>query len=824
MKSSLTGKLLTVLVLAGLLLGNASCLCSMLLDEILKTPVPTAQPGGDTGPILNTPPPGVEPPKPPARPAGLSREFRTGAVTTGPAVKLGTVSIPAQGGETTLNSPGHPLDGLTLTVPPNAYPKTLDFTFTSAPVTANTFKNINWVTPLISIQNGGEYADGYMKVKIPFKTPPGKFVMGYIYDRGTGRLEGLPLADSSPDGVTIATRHFTDFGLSMIDEAVLDTDIYSGFWPGFDDWEFTNYGSIVAPGGHCAGQSLSAMWYYVTQPDGPNTTLYKHYDNNGQQPPTPKVWEDNSLGFRFASTIQKDIPWDSVLNAMWTDFRGKDDETTLRLFAYTMLTTNEPQMITMGSATGGHAMICYRVNKGTLYVADPNYPGNQDRIIEFTNGAFKPYESGANATEIAKGNSTSYTKIGYRAKSQAVEWKKIDARWQEFRKGTIGSNYFPKYQFTYFDQYGKELPLTDGIKVSSPKLKFNLKVDNFSPAVTFYRDNQFESLPRYEVTLNPGENNLGFAVWADSKNGSQDPYKYVDFIRFRVSLAASLSVTPPNLQGEPGKEYTFTAKPDTAPPAGATYAWTVNGQAAQSGPSASFTLRKADPGTYEIRVKLLDAKGADLAAGGATATLARAQTTPATGALAKLQQYKKFSAYISPVNAFWDVTDNKGTTTKDMYGYGARGGSSFRVPAYGNKAGDEEFDLTWSGPAFTGKVNYTNLVGDTYVADLNGNISADGVTITTLTFTATYSNRAGTLVDKATLVMVNLPVWQESDTKFEYSPAGLTQGAACKSHISRAERSIVEVRPGPVNVTGTLKSLVWEGQVGSSIETHFFNR
>jgi hypothetical protein len=235
-------------------------------------------------------------------------------------------------------------------------------------------------------------------------------------------------------------------------------------------------------------------------------------------------------------------------------------------------------------------------------------------------------------------------------------------------------------------------------------------------------------------------------------------------------------------------------------------------------------INKHDPGTYEIQVKMLDAKGAELASGGATATLSRSQPSPATGALAKLQQYKKFDAYISPMNALWEVTDNKGTTTKDAFGYGARGGSSFRVPAYGNKVGEEDFDITWSGPVFTGKVNYKNLVGDTYVADLNGTISADGTTITTVTFTATYSNRAGTLVDKATLVMVNLPVWQKGDPKFEYSPVGLTQDAACKSHISRAERSIVEVRPGPVTVTGTLKSLVWDGQTGGSIETSFFNR
>jgi hypothetical protein len=820
-------RLLSITLVLSILLGNAGCLCSLIFDEVLKSPVPTSQPvPGVSGRVVNTPPAGVDPPRLSTPPANLSRAPLTGSVTTGQPVKLATASVPVQGGETTVKSAGHPLDGLTLTVPPNAYSKPLEFSISASPVTANTFKNINWVTPLISIQNGGEYANGLMQVRIPFKTPPGKFAMGFIYDRQTGRLEGLPTVESTADSITIATRHFTDFGLSMIDDLVLQADIYSGFWPGFDDWEFTNYGSIIAPGGHCAGQSMTAMWYYITQPDGPGVTLYKRYDNNGKQPATPKVWEDNSFGYRFASMAHDAINWDDILVKFWSYMRGKDDGITWRLCAYSMLVNNEPQQIGMVSTAknSGHAMICYRVNNGSLYVADPNYPGNSERLIEFANGKYKPYESGLNAREIAAGNSVSYDQIGYRAKTQMLGFDKIEAFWKEFKAGTVGNTRFPKYQFTYFDDNGKEQPLTDGLKLSNPQLKFNLKVDNYDGAITFFRDNVFESLSTYALTLVPGENNLGFAVWADSKDGSKNPYRYVDYVRFKVSLAATLSVTPPNLQGEPGKEYTFTAKPNAAPPAGATFIWTVNGQAAQSGASATYVLKKADPGTYEIRVKMVDAKGAELASGGSTATLARPQTTAAAGALAKLQQYKKFSAYISPMNAMWEVTDNKGTATKDAFGYGARGGSSFRVPAYGNKAGDEEFDITWNGPAFTGRVNYTNLVGDTYVANLNGSVSADGVTITTVTFTATYSNRAGTLVDKATLVMVNLPVWQKSDTRFEYSPVGLTQDAACKNHISRAERSIVEMRPGPVTVSATLKSLVWEGQVGGSIETHFFNR
>ncbi|MBK7303284.1 MAG: hypothetical protein IPI90_08535 [Saprospiraceae bacterium] len=36
----------------------------------------------------------------------------------------------------------------------------------------------------------------------------------------------------------------------------------SGFRPGIDDWEYPNQGSYIDLEGHCAGQSLTAMWYY----------------------------------------------------------------------------------------------------------------------------------------------------------------------------------------------------------------------------------------------------------------------------------------------------------------------------------------------------------------------------------------------------------------------------------------------------------------------------------------------------------------------------------------------------------------------------------
>ncbi|GAB1371795.1 hypothetical protein MASR1M45_18570 [Candidatus Kapaibacterium sp.] len=98
----------------------------------------------------------------------------------------------------------------------------------------------------------------------------------------------MPLDSYDQTSVTVLTRHFSTSKLtagSIIskDAPVLQSDeaytkmlvssmreslikqtpvISSGFRLGVDDWEFVNRGSYISPGGHCAGQTMGALWYY----------------------------------------------------------------------------------------------------------------------------------------------------------------------------------------------------------------------------------------------------------------------------------------------------------------------------------------------------------------------------------------------------------------------------------------------------------------------------------------------------------------------------------------------------------------------------------
>ena len=477
---------------------------------------------------------------------------RKGDINTDTKILEVTQSVDTSGGMVVVSKPGDPLDGLVIDVPSAAYSGNTTFSVSSAPITSQTFgSDITPISPMIYVDDGGTYSNDMMYIRVPVQVPADDFAMGFIYDVATKQLEGMPLISTDADSVTVGTRHFSNFFISMISKSLLDTDIDSHFRPGIDDWQFTNWGSYIAPGGHCEGQSLSALWYYCTQPDGKDLCLYGRYDNNGNQPATPDFWYDDSLGYRFCSVVQQDIDSSDFANGFWENLSGKSwvkvnnqwkevdvpgigDEATWDLFAYSMEATKEPQLICIESNTGvGHAMICYRIYQGNLYIADPNYYGNTERRIEYKDGKFTPYNSGANRADIDAGNGMAFETIQYYAKSTVMPWDQIAQEWAELKDGTIGDNVFPSYHIVTKDSEGHLQPLTDGYISDSKSIYLSFTAPNSSNmAFWVYRDgNVLEPASPKTFVLQPGTNKLGF--YMQKKVG--DVYKYVDFQYINVT-------------------------------------------------------------------------------------------------------------------------------------------------------------------------------------------------------------------------------------------------------------------------------------------------
>ena len=503
---------------------------------------------------------------------------RTGEITTGSKLEAINQSIGSQGGIITVAKAGDALDGLIVDVPAGAFLADSQFKISYAPITGQTFgSDINPISPMITIDNGGKSSDELIYLRVPVKVSAGYFAMGFIYDAQTRQLEGLPLIAADETSVTIGTKHFCDLFISMIDKALLKTDIDSGFRPGADDWQFTNYGSYIKPGGHCEGQSLTAMWYYSARPDGKNAGLYGRYDNNGNQPATPSLWEDDSLGYRFCSVAQAEMS--NKVNKAWANLGGKGwvladnkwklvdlpagfgDEVTWNLFAYSIQATAEPQLVVIWSNSGsGHAMICYRINQGNLYIADPNYPGNSERLIEYSGGKFQTYNSGANKAAIEQGKGEAYDSILYYAKSTVLTWDNLAQEWDEVKDKSIGNDNFPGYEIRYQDEKAEWIPLADGTKTNFDAISIAAFASGQQQLGLYvYRDGALvQADAKLNYDLKPGTNKLGIEILGEVNGG----YKYIDFKYLKVIYEAAETTTAAAVKGSHPVITSFTGPTD----------------------------------------------------------------------------------------------------------------------------------------------------------------------------------------------------------------------------------------------------------------------
>jgi hypothetical protein len=478
-----------------------------------------------------------------------------GTISTGTPVMAAQGSIPASGGTITVTKTGSPIDGLKFTAPPGAYPSGQQVTISSAPVTGTTFgNNFNPITPLISIEAGKEYADTPVFVTIPVQIPDDQFAMAFYYDDISKRLEGVPTSRQDSGSITIATRHFSNIIVSAISANSLDgiKTVDSGFRPGVDDWEFVNEGSYIAPDGHCAGQSVSMMWYYTEQRQKMNAPhLFNRYDNNGRES-TPKFERDDTLGYRFASVIQtitdQQKYWDNP-GSLISNVSGL---TTFREFKYSMFMTGEPQYMGIFSPSGSHAIVCYKVTDTTLWIADPNYPG-KERTITLARNALNPYSSGANSRDIKAKGVTIYSEIDYIAKSAMFSWPMLTKEYAKVSDGTIGDGTFPAYEIVIKrvndDGTSKEVSRIKAGK--NPEIK-QIDVDSKTVRIAIEGSaNGFEAyhpngskVAGMPITLNEGSN--VFAIEASKALASgDDTWLGFDWITINYKpLAKTTTPTP----------------------------------------------------------------------------------------------------------------------------------------------------------------------------------------------------------------------------------------------------------------------------------------
>ncbi|MBN1924484.1 MAG: PKD domain-containing protein [Prolixibacteraceae bacterium] len=607
---------------------------------------------------------------------------------TGDVVIVAEETVPSSGGQVVVSAPGNPVDGMIINVPSNSYPDARDFEIQTVEITShNLGDHFNPLTPLITIGNGGGYSDSLMLVTIPISLPEGHFAMGFYYDDLTGLLQGIPVYELTSNSITLAMRHFTrgsdmsavssstksNKSIASTCNLLISSDsisklmgipiISTGFKPGIDDFEFPNYGSYIAPGGHCAGQSISMMWYFYEK------KLYNSPQLNGTYQLLDSLWLDNPLYYRWASVVQRDLDWKGDMQRLLKKIRITDEYHYLSWlsFAYSMLITGHPQYVGLTSLTGGHAILAHKISptKGILYVTDPNFPG-EEREIKFENDKFSPYNSKQNAEQI---DSSSYTGVGYTAVSALIDWEQIGKRYSEVLDGTIGNNApnaFPEYTIWVNDE--KWQKLTDGFISKSDTLNFvvecptaeNPKVvdgkkltsfaifDVTGERIDYWFPNSFQSV----IILKPGVNKLGFYIDGTRNNyyypGTQElKENFIDFKWFEVSSNNLSLVFDPNpVSGVEGEQTVVTVVTGGTTPSNPKYTWNFgDGTGSYNSTSGSVYYTWASAGTYTITVSLYD-NATNTLLGSATGT-ATITGESVSGYLNDLQQSESFSCSFS---------------------------------------------------------------------------------------------------------------------------------------------------------------------------------
>lgn len=464
-----------------------------------------------------------------------------GSETSDPGQKT-TLRVPADG----------PLAGMTIEIPGDAYAEQTSFTVSAQDLQLSGYDGkITALTDLVVVENGGAYSASPMTVTIPVVIPAGSFAMG-LYLREDGTLEPMPLVDETSSSVTVVSRHFSRFFVAAIAEAALPENIGTGFRAGEDDFQTPNYGSYIAPHGHCGGQSLAEMWYFAERRAAGAPPLWGLTDNNGKGA-TPSFWEDDSVAYRLSSSVHKDLDWETLSGTILLAFeKAKVDQLQWDAFRYAMLITGQPQFVglSVGDDPGGHVVVAYAATRTGLWVADPNYPGKLRDIAWDENAkGFKPYDSGADA----KSSKKHYDRIGFYGKTAMIDWDRIGARWAEVDRGSIGTDLFPSavLSIVISDPDGTYTlsPMRDGpIDTTQVELALTSSDDSWPEMrATLYNGTEAigtVEMGRFGLLSLDGITDLGVYIEAKDPKDPKGEWEAVDFYHFALTAPTPPSPTP----------------------------------------------------------------------------------------------------------------------------------------------------------------------------------------------------------------------------------------------------------------------------------------
>ena len=683
----------------------------------------------------------------------------SGKITTGEMTAVLDQSV-SPGGTATVSAAGSAVDGLTLEVPAGAYPSSTTVKISYAEITAHDFgPHFHPVTPLISIENGGAFADRPMRLRIPLPDLGGAFPLAFYYDRAAGTLEPIAPVGRSDTWIDVAVRHFSEIVVSaeQIDLLRQGGGFHTLFDPKVNGWPFVNYGSWAEPGGICAGMSIGAAFFY--RDFGGSPLLSSFFDNEQYWFRTPKVWQDDAAGIKFCSELQRTYV---TANSFWTQaggtpfdgFISRSDEDHFWSLCYALLAVNQPQLIYLavkGDASApAHAIIAYGYDvdqsEGRIRVYDPNYPGSEGIItFDFGTRAFRPYTSAANTAALEDGDTFAYDQIVFIPLSTLCDMKEIDRIWKKVGAKTIGTGQYPAYELWAVPVDNENLPRVKLLDAAAgkttylPYRDFTVEIvpaDHSIPfSLTAWVD--LPSIGEIEkhdpagiITVErPTKDNL-VGIQVNAKATGKKDFSWAGFHWFKIRLQ-SLWIEPADTVVGMGQDLKLVARSNGTAPPNARFEWdfgddkteTVHGD-------STVTHAFAEQGEYTVHVSMYDGGGSE-AIGSAEATV----------------QVAEFRTMMITL---------KGMDSTPPSTIKATGGADIPSIIWSNRLGTAPA-LTWNKKEFSVEYSYSQS-GVDFITRISGRLADDGKSVASLSAITTGTGFGGDYTFNSAATLSAFPV------------------------------------------------------------------
>ena len=282
------------------------------------------------------------------------------------------------------------LDDIVFNLPPDATVGDVKFTHSLVDPPAGFPSDF---TPAGQAHDIGLDHPEYLNAPVILTVPYDDAGMGSDEDGGVVALhydgthyEAMTILSQDPvhNTLTVDSREFSIISLGYIAAAAFSSFATSydvGFTPAANGWNINNFGSYFSPNGNCLGMSAYACWFFTDHAGN----LFGHYSTAGGAPTS--IAHLTATRAHLAQSQYWGLKFHNYEQTLGGSLTG-------RLMKYFLVSFNEPLILVMTGAPGGHACVVYGWDATGFIFYDVNYNSVVQNLPWTSAGGFGSYAGG----------------------------------------------------------------------------------------------------------------------------------------------------------------------------------------------------------------------------------------------------------------------------------------------------------------------------------------------------------------------------------------------------------------------------------------------